>query len=89
MAATILTKELITIRASDTIEWTKSIDDNKANDAWTLGYSLRGTGGTIDSTSTADGLISISGRTTLRAMAQGVIHQHQCRHGLNHGHRTR
>jgi len=55
MAATILTKELITIRASDTIKWTQSIDDYKANDVWTLSYSLRGTGGTIDSTSTADG----------------------------------
>ena len=89
MAADIPTKEPLTIRASDTIEWTKSIDDYKASDGWTLSYSFRGTGGTIDITSSAEGIISISGRPTLRAMAQGVIHQYQSGHGLNHGHRTR
>ena len=56
MAATIPTKEPLTIRAGDTIEWTKSIDDYKASDGWTLSYSFRGTGGTIDITSTAEGL---------------------------------
>ena len=55
MAATVPTKEPLTIRAGDTIEWTKSIDDYKASDGWTLSYSFRGTGGTIDITSTADG----------------------------------
>ena len=55
MAATVPTKEPLTIRAGDTIEWTKSIDDYKASDGWTLSYSFRGTGGTIDITSSADG----------------------------------
>jgi len=32
MAATIPTKEPLTIRAGDSIEWTKSIDDYKASD---------------------------------------------------------
>ena len=32
MAATVPTKEPLTIRAGDTIEWTKSIDDYKASD---------------------------------------------------------
>ena len=36
MAADIPTKEPLTIRAGDTIEWTKSIDDYKASDGWTL-----------------------------------------------------
>ena len=45
MAADIPTKEPLTIRAGDTIEWTKSIDDYKASDGWTLKYSFRGTGG--------------------------------------------
>ena len=55
MAATVPTKEPLTIRAGDTIEWTKSIDDYKASDGWSLSYSFRGTGGTIDITSSADG----------------------------------
>ena len=69
MAATVPTKEPLTIRAGDTIEWTKSLDDYKASAGWTLSYSFRGTGGTIDITSSAGGLISISGLTTLRALA--------------------
>ncbi len=56
MAATIPTKEPLTIRAGDTIKWTKSLDDYKASDGWTLSYSFRGTGGTIDITSTTEGL---------------------------------
>ena len=56
MAATVPTKEPLTIRAGDTIEWTKSIDDYKASDGWTLSYSFRGTGGTIDITNSAEGL---------------------------------
>jgi len=55
MAATIPTKEPLTIRTGDTIEWIKNTDDYKASDGWTLRYSFRGTGGTIDITSTADG----------------------------------
>ena len=55
MAATIPTKEPLTIRAGDTIKWTKSLDDYIASDGWTLSYSFRGTGGMIDITSTADG----------------------------------
>jgi hypothetical protein len=55
MAATVPTKEPLTIRAGDTIEWTKSIDDYKASDGWTLSYSFRSASGTIDITSTADG----------------------------------
>ena len=45
MAADIPTKEPLTIRTGDTIEWTKSIDDYKASDGWTLNYSFRGTVG--------------------------------------------
>jgi len=56
MAATIPTKEPLTIRAGDTTEWTKSLDDYKASDSWTLSYSFRGIGGTIDFTSSAEGL---------------------------------
>ena len=55
MAADIPTKEPLTIRTGDTIKWTKSIDDYKASDGWSLSYSFRGTGGTIDITSSADG----------------------------------
>ena len=67
MAADIPTKEPLTIRAGNTIQWTKSIDDYKASDGWTLSYSFRGTGGTIDITSSADGddhAISIAATTT-------------------------
>ena len=44
MAATIPTKEPLTIRAGDPIEWTKSIEDYKASDSWTLKYSRARTG---------------------------------------------
>jgi hypothetical protein len=44
MAADIPTKEPLTIRAGDTIKWTKSIDDYKASDGWSLSCSFRGTG---------------------------------------------
>jgi len=39
MAATIPTKEPLTIRAGDTIKWKRSIDDYKASDGWTLKYA--------------------------------------------------
>ena len=39
MAATVPTKEPLTIRAGDTIEWTKSIDDYKASNGWKLKYA--------------------------------------------------
>ena len=55
MADTVPTKEPLTIRAGDMIKWTKSLDDYKASDDWTLKYSFRSTGGTIDITSSADG----------------------------------
>ena len=55
MAATVPTKEPLTIRAGDTIEWTKSINDYKARDGWTLKYAFRGSAGTIDITGSADG----------------------------------
>ena len=48
-------------------KWKRSIDDYKASDGWTLKYSFRGTAGTIDITSSADGdehLISLSPTTT-------------------------
>ena len=42
MAAETPTKEPTQIRAGDTVTWKKTIDDYKANDGWTLNYSLRG-----------------------------------------------
>ena len=73
MAATVPTKEPLTIRAGDTTEWTKSIDDYKASDGWTLSYSFLGTGGTIDITSSADGddhAISVAAATTTAYTAE-------------------
>ena len=56
MATDIASKEPTQIRAGDTIKWKQSIDDYRASDGWTLSYSFRGTGGTIDITSTTEGL---------------------------------
>ena len=53
MAAETPTKEPLEIRAGDTVTWKKSVDDYRASDGWTLKYSLRGNGETIDITSTA------------------------------------
>ena len=55
MAATIPTKEPLTIRAGDTIKWTKSLDDYKASEGWTLKYAFRGNAGTVDITGSEDG----------------------------------
>ena len=39
MASDIASKEPAKIRAGDTIEWKRSIDDYKASDGWTLKYA--------------------------------------------------
>ena len=44
MATDIPTKEPLTIRAGDTIEWIKNIDDYKASDGGTLKYARARTG---------------------------------------------
>ncbi len=51
MAATIPTKEPLTIRAGDTIQWTKTLDDYPSKESfphWLLHYSFRGTAGSFD-----------------------------------------
>ena len=42
MATDIASKEPTQIRAGDTIEWKRSIDDYKASDGWTLKYAYFG-----------------------------------------------
>ena len=67
MATDIASKEPETFRAGDTVKWTRSLDCYKASDGWTLKYSFRGTSGTIDITSSADGdehLIALTPTTT-------------------------
>lgn len=41
MAATVPSSEPTTIVAGDTIAWTKSLDDFKATDGWSLSYAFR------------------------------------------------
>ena len=67
MATDIASKEPTQIRAGDTIEWKRSIDDYKASEGWTLKYAFRGSAGSIDITSSADGdehLISVTPATS-------------------------
>lgn len=53
--ADIPTKEPVTLRAGDSIKWTKTLDDYPADDSWVLKYAFRGTAGTIDITAGSDG----------------------------------
>lgn len=56
MSATIPTSEPSQIRAGETLQFTKTLDDYSATDGWSITYSFRGNQATaIDFTSTADG----------------------------------
>lgn len=67
MPADIPTNEPEQFRAGDTVQWKKSLDLYKADESWSITYSMRGVSGVIDITGTADGsdhLISISAATS-------------------------
>lgn len=76
MPTDIPTKEPETFRAGDTVKWKRSLGDYLASAGWTLKYSFRGSAGTIDITSTADGddhLVELS-FTTTAAYTAGLYH---------------
>lgn len=65
--AEIPTLEPTSIRAGDTLNWTKTLDDYPADDSWVLSYAFRGSPGTFDITagsSGADHSVSVAAATT-------------------------
>lgn len=52
MAATPPTREPTSLRAGDTVQWTRAVTDYSAADGWILTYHIVGTGGTLTKAAT-------------------------------------